>query len=100
LFFTFHHRLARRLISADSNKADLSWRCFDALLIQERKVDLFDDLENRLGFKRRTVQSVLNLFEKLRVKALRIQAPKYLSLPISDSHRKLLPNNIIFTILT
>jgi hypothetical protein len=55
LFFTFGHRLTRRLISADGDKRDLSWRGFDALFIQERKVDLPDNIENRMGFKRRTV---------------------------------------------
>jgi hypothetical protein len=87
LFFTCGHRFTRRLISADSDKGNLSWRGFDALLIQKRKVDFPDNIENRLGFKRRTVQSMLNLFEKSRVKGLGIQTPKYLSLPVSNSHR-------------
>jgi len=55
LFFTFGDRLTRRLISTDGDKGDLSWRGFDALFIQERKVDFPDNLENCLGFKRRTV---------------------------------------------
>jgi hypothetical protein len=55
LFFTFGDRLTRRLISTDSDKGDLSWRGFDALFIQERKVDFLDNLENCMGFKRRAV---------------------------------------------
>jgi hypothetical protein len=55
LLFTFGHRLTRGLISADGDKRDLSWRGFDTLFIQERKVDIPDNIENRMGFKRRTV---------------------------------------------
>jgi len=43
---------------------------------------------------------MLNLCEKFRVKGLGIQTPKYLSLPVSNSHRKLLSDKMSFTILT
>jgi len=43
---------------------------------------------------------MLNLFEKSRVKGLGIQAPKYFSLLVSNSHRKLLSEKMFLPILT
>jgi hypothetical protein len=49
LFFTFGYRLTRRLISTDGDEGDLSRRGFDALFIQERKVDFLNNIENCMG---------------------------------------------------
>jgi hypothetical protein len=86
LLLTFHHGLARRLIGTNGHQSDLSWWSLDTVLIDERKVDFPDDLEDRLGLERRAVQSVLDLGEEPGIQGLGIQPPEDLSLSVSYAH--------------
>ena len=76
--------LLSRALSSRSTSTILSSRLLKSSIFT---LQFFIDLA--VGFDQRdtAVQSMLNLFEKPRVKGLGIQPPKYLSLPVSNSHR-------------
>ena len=70
LLLTFGHGLPRRLVCTNRHQGNFSRWSFDTVLIYEREIDFLDDLQNRFSLKRRAIQSMLNLGEKLRIQSL------------------------------
>jgi hypothetical protein len=90
LLFTFHHRFARGLFRADRDQGNLpGWSC-GTMLVEKRKVYLFDNFEDGLGLKGRAVQSLLGLGKKLGVEGFGVQTLEDLAILIANTHGPLL----------
>ena len=83
-------RFARGLFSTDGDQRDFPGWSLRAVFLDEREVDLFDDLQDGLGLEGRAVQSLLDFGEKLGIEGLGVQTLEDLAILIAHTHGLLL----------
>jgi len=90
LLLTLHDGFAGGLIRTDGDQRHLPRGSLRAMFIDEREVDLFDDLRHGLGLKGRAGQSLLDLGAESGIEGLGVQTFEDLALLIANAHRLLL----------
>src|SRR4051812_11132659 len=79
-------------VSGDGDQSDLAGRSLRGLGGEERKVGLFDKVENGLSHEGRTVQSLLDLGGEAGIEGLGIEPLDDLAVAIANPHRWNLPD--------
>ena len=82
------HRLAGWFVSRNSDESDLARRSLRALGREEGKIDLLDDVKNRLGLEGRTVQSLLNLSGEASIEGFGLQPLDGFAVLVANAHRR------------